>query len=287
MSTVETREGGIPRHVRRILALWLGATVVAVPLIVLVLGPHLPPGRMTTEAGAQTDVNVAMTAVAVPIVFLIVIYFAYSLVVFRSRGGAIEDGAPIRGHMPTQTAWVVLTSLIVLALAVWGSYTLVVSAAGAGGGQGPDPVALPSGHAGALQVQVIGQQWNWTYRYPSFGNVETLQLYLPTATLIELHVTSLDVTHSFWAYELGVKADAVPGVDNVVFVHPRDVGSFSIRCAEVCGLWHGHMYQTGHVVSSADFKTWIAQQQAANQPNAQYLPPYSRAYFPEPQRRAG
>ena len=56
--------------------------------------------------------------------------------------------------------------------------------------------------------------------------METAQLELPSATPIELHVTSLDVTHSFWAYELGVKADAVAGVDNIAFVHPRAVGSF-------------------------------------------------------------
>ena len=139
----------------------------------------------------------------------------------------------------------------------------------------------------ALQVQVIGQQWNWTYRFPAYGNVETLQLELPVSTPIELHVTSLDVTHSFWAYELGVKADAVPGVDNVVYVHPRDQGRFQIRCAELCGIWHGHMFQTGHVVSRSAFDSWIAGQQSAEKANQKYLPGYSRSYFPEPLRRAG
>src|SRR5438309_2119226 len=87
-----------------------------------------------------------------------------------------------------------------------------------------------------LIVLVIGQQWNWTYRFPGYGAVETAHLELPADTLVEFHVTSLDVTHSFWAYELGVKADAVPGVDNTAFVHTRRAGSFSIRCAELCGL---------------------------------------------------
>jgi cytochrome c oxidase subunit 2 len=277
----------VPRHGRRILLIWLISTAIVVPLIVLVLGPQLPPGRMTSEAGSQTDANVLMTALIAPIVLLIWIYFAYSLVVFRARSAAIEDGRPIRGHRPTQTLWVVLTTVVVLALAVWGSYTLIVSAHGAGGGQGPNPVAIPEDHSRALQVQVIGQQWTWTYRYAAYGNVETAQLYLPSSTAVELHVTSLDVTHSFWAYELGVKADAVPGVDNIVFLHPRKTGSFSIRCAELCGLWHGHMYQTGHVISRDSFDTWIAQQQAAEKPNQKYLPPYGRTYYPEPTRRAG
>ncbi len=277
----------MPPHARVILLVWLTASVIAVPLIVFVLGPHLPPGNMTSEASEQTSANIVMTAVSTPIVLLIAVYFLYAFVFFRARGGAIEDGTPVRGHAPTQTLWLVLTSATVLALAVWGSLVLVVSAHGAGGGQGPNPIALPSGSKQALQVQVIGQQWNWTYRFPGYGGVETAQLELPTDTLVEFHVTSLDVTHSFWAYELGVKADAVPGADNIAFVHTRKAGSFSIRCAELCGLWHGHMAQTGHVVGGGAFGSWIAGEQKAEALNQKYLPPYSRHYFPEPTRRAG
>jgi cytochrome c oxidase subunit 2 len=287
MSVVGSTASRIPRHGRRILVIWLVASAVAVPLIVLVLGPQLPPGRMSSEAGSQTDANTLMTALIAPIVLLLLVVFTYSLIVFRARGSAIEDGRPIRGHAPTQMLWIVATSIIVLALAVWGSVTLLSTSDGAGGGQGPNPIANPPDVKSALQVQVMGQQWQWTYRFPGYGNVETLQLKLPVSTPVEFHVTSLDVTHSFWAYELGVKADAVPGVDNVAYVHPRDQGRFQIRCAELCGLWHGHMYQTGYVVSKAQFKKWIAQQQANESAIKKYLPPYNRTYFPEPLRRAG
>ena len=105
--------------------------------------------------------------------------------------------------------------------------------------------------------------------------------------MTEFHVTSLDVTHSFWAYGLGVKADAVPGVDNIAFVRPEKTGKFTVRCAELCGLWHGHMYRTGYVMSRSDFHTWAAQQRSAGAANLKDLPPYSRNYFPEPQHRAG
>jgi cytochrome c oxidase subunit 2 len=287
MSAVGGTIARIPRHGRNILVIWLVATAVAVPLIVLVLGPHLPPGRMTSEAGAQTDANVVLTAVVAPIVLLVWIYFAYSLVVFRARGGEIEDGRPLFGNATTQLVWLVLTSAVVLALAAWGSYALIAGSDGAGGGQGPNPVAVPDDAGSALQVQVIGQQWNWTYRFPAYGNVETAHLELPASRSIELHVTSLDVTHSFWAYELGLKADAVAGVDNIVFLHPRRTGSFSIRCAELCGLWQGHMFQTGEVVTRDQFNAWIRRQVAAGGLNHRYLPPYDRAYFPEPTRRAG
>ena len=287
MTAASAQLGRMPGHGRRILAIWLVSTAIAVPLIVFVLGPHLPPGRMSTEAGDQTDANTVMTALMAPIVLLLAIVFTYSLIVFRARDGAIEDGAPIFGHGPTQTIWLAATSVIVIALAGWGSYTLIVTAHGAGGGQGPNPIALPKGYRNALQVQVIGQQWNWTYRFPGYGKLETDHLELPVGADIELHVTSLDVIHSFWAYQLGVKADAVPGSDNVAFVHPRKLGSFSIRCSELCGLWHGHMYQTGQVVTRAQFDAWIATQQRAELGNERYLPPYGKTYYPEPLRRAG
>ena len=277
----------VSRHGVRIVGIWAVLTAIAVPLIVLVLGPHLPPGKMSAEASDQTSANTVLTAVVAPIILIVAVNIVYSLVVFRARGDAIEDGAPIHGHAPTVLAWVLLTSVIVLALAGWGSYTLVQSARGAGGGQGPSPADLPKGDKTALPIQVIGQQWAWTFRFPTYNAFESRQLELPVGRVIAFHVTSLDVTHSFWAYELGVKADAVPGVDNVAFVTPRKLGSFNIRCAELCGLWHGHMALHGHVVSASDFVTWVAEQKAANAQIIPDLGPYQRVYFPEPKHRAG
>jgi cytochrome c oxidase subunit 2 len=262
-------------------------TAIAEPLLVLVLGPHLPPGRMSAEAGSQTDANTILLAVVAPIVVLVIVYFVYSFVAFRERSDAMVDGPPIRGNTPVQNTWIAASSIIVLALAIWGSYALVQSARGAGGGQGPSPIAKPKGGKKGLPIQVIGQQWEWTFRYPANGNLETRQLYLPLGKVIAFHVTSLDVTHSFWAYELGVKADAVPGVDNVAYVTPKKPGTFHIRCAELCGLWHGHMYRIGHVVGHQAFAAWIALQRRITAPGRGDLPPYSRAYFPEPKHRAG
>ena len=277
----------VSRHGVRIVVIWAVLTAISVPLIVFVLGPHLPPGKMSAEASDQTNANTVLTALLAPIILIVAINIIYSLVVFRARGDAIEDGAPIHGHAPTVLAWVLLTSVIVLALAGWGSYTLVQSARGAGGGQGPSPADLPKGDRTALPIQVIGQQWAWTFRFPTYNAFESRQLELPVGRVIAFHVTSLDVTHSFWAYELGVKADAVPGVDNVAFVTPRKLGSFNIRCAELCGLWHGHMALHGHVVSASDFVTWVAEQKAANAQIIPDLGPYQRVYFPEPKHRAG
>ena len=105
--------------------------------------------------------------------------------------------------------------------------------------------------------------------------------------MIEFHVTSLDVIHSFWAYQLGVKADANPGFDNIAYVTTKGPLSFDIHCAELCGVWHGAMFETGHVVSPSAFNTWIAQQRRQYAPGTKALGPYSKQYFPDPQRRGG
>jgi len=277
----------MPNHAWRLVGIWLLLTAIAVPLIVLALGPHLPPGRMSAEAGAQRDANVLMTALMVPIALLVVVFFAYAAVYFRARSEAVLDGPPIKGHAGTQLLWIVITGAIVLALAVWGSYTLIVSSHGSGGGQGPNPIAKPKGWQHALPVQVIGQQWEWTFRYPTYGGVETRDVAIPDHTLVAFHVTSLDVTHSFWAYQLGVKADAVSGVDNIVYVNARKTGFFQIRCAELCGLWHAHMAKKGRVVTFSAFKSWIAAAQKKNKVVQKYLPPQNPWYYPQPFRRAG
>ena len=96
-----------------------------------------------------------------------------------------------------------------------------------------------------------------------------------------------DAIPSFWAYQLGVKADANPGVDNVAYVRTKNPSTFQIRCAELCGLWHGYMSDTGRVVSAADFATWIAARRRQFAPSMKYLPKYAPSYAPDPTFRAG
>ena len=152
----------------------------------------------------------------------------------------------------------------------------------AGAGQGPLPVWKPT-TSNWLQVQVIGQQWAFTYRYPQFGGMESTQLLLPANRTIEFNVTSLDVIHSFWAYQLGVKADANPNVNNVAYTNTKsELGSFTVRCSELCGIWHGAMYNYGHIVTPAAFNAWATATENAQRRNGTLaaLPPYSLTYDP-------
>ena len=278
----------------RVVVAWLVLSAIATPLVAIYVGPLIPPGNGSVQAQGQTFSNQVMTSIITPVLCLMLVFFAYGLVRFHvRRNEAVLDGPPLRNDSTIQLLWVVITSVIVLFLAGFGTYELLKD--GAGGGQGPNPIALPAGHKTAFPVQVIGQQWEFTYRYPTYGGMESNQLVLPENRLIVFHVTSLDVVHSFWAYELGVKADANPGVDNVAYVQTKGPSVIHVRCAELCGLWHGYMFNTGRVVSPAAFKHWAVGALAiyqsvkgfVNRPPDKGGAPFSLTYFPQPWRRAG
>jgi cytochrome c oxidase subunit II len=273
---------GEPNHARRFGAIWIIASLIATPLVVVLLGPILPPGNGSEQASGHVTDNTVLLGMATPVLLLIVIYMIYAVIAFRQPKGGVLEGPAVRGHVRLQTVWIVITSAMVLALAGFGTAELE-SDYGAGSGSGPKPLTVPSGPK--LPVQVIAQEWYFTYRYPTYGGVETPHLVLPVDKMIELHVTSLDVVHSFWAYQLGVKADANPDVDNIAFVKPTKIQTFEVHCAELCGIWHGAMFDHGRVVSDSEFETWIHEQQVKFAPATAVLPKYSTTYLPEPTRR--
>jgi cytochrome c oxidase subunit 2 len=266
------------RHGRRIFLIWIVLALVADLLIWFAWYPHLPPGVMSSSAKHQQFDIAVLALAAAPVMLFVWTYFGYALVTWRHREGDDDDGPPIFGHTGLQATWIGGTSVIVLAAFVFGTIELIVPA-GAGAGQGPLPVWKPSGD-NLLQVQVIGQQWAFTYRYPQFGGMETTQLVLPEGRAVEFHVTSLDVIHSFWAYQIGVKADANPGVDNVAYTTAEHTGGFTVRCNELCGLWHGAMFNYGTVVSPSAFQAWARLTQVRLASVTRILPPYALTYDP-------
>lgn len=274
-----------------LLAAWIVLSVIGCLLVALVLGPHLPPGRASTQAASQqTDITVLGT-IATPVVVGVLLYFGWALAFWRQQPGDETDAAPIHGNTKVQATWIIGTAAIVLSLAVYGTIELIAPA-GAGAGQGPQPVfknGMPPAASltnwtpnsnNILQVQVIGQQWAWTFRYPQFGGFESTELALPVGQPVQFNVTSLDVIHSFWAYTLAVKADANPGVNNVAYATPTKVGYFQVRCAELCGIWHGSMYTTGQVMSDSGFLAWTQSTRVKLADVTKMLPPYAPAYDP-------
>jgi cytochrome c oxidase subunit 2 len=271
--------GSEPNHGLRIFLIWLPLAVAADLLLWFVYGPHMPPGTMSNTAAGQQFAIKVMSVMAAPVVLFVLTYAGYAMITWRSPIDEEGDGPPIEGHARIQAAWIVITSVIVLALFGFGTYELAAPAnAGAGSGEGPSPIWKPDGKP--LVVQVIAQQWLFTYRYPQYGGFETTQLVLPEGQWVQFNVTSLDVIHSFWAYQLGVKADANPQVNNIAYTKPLHTGQITVRCAELCGLWHGAMFDYGHVVTRAQFQAWAIKTEARMAKITRTLPRYAVVYYP-------
>jgi len=272
-----------PNHGLRVFLVWLPLAVIADWLLYFVYGPHMPPGTMSTSAVSQQfDIKV-MSVLAAPVMLFVLVYSAYAMRTWRSGVTDVGDGPPLVGNRRVQIAWITVSTVIVLFLAGFGTYELGAfgqsSLAGAGAGEGPSPIWKPGGDA-PLRVQVIAQQWLFTYRYPQYGGFETTDLVLPVGQSVQFNVTSLDVIHSFWAYQLGVKADANPQVNNVAYTTALHTGQITVRCAELCGLWHGAMFDYGRVVSVAAFKAWAHATEVKMAKITKTLPHYSLVYYP-------
>jgi len=222
-----------------------------------------------------------LMVVALPVMLAVWVYMVYAIFMWRaSRGGPEPVGGPAaRGHLGLQIGWIATTSVLVIFLFGFGTYELV-QPGGAGGAQGASPIWTPTSKT-ILPIQVIGQQWKFTYRYPTFGGFETNELVIPNDTTIKFNVTSLDVIHSFWAYQLGVKADANPNYNNVAYATTQQLGSFTVRCSELCGLWHGAMFNYGVVVTKQQFESWARLTAVRLRHNTSLLPPYRLTYTPD------
>ena len=285
-----SNDAPVVHHLRRMTSIWVVLSVIGDLLFWFLVGPHVPPGAMTDQAVSNRfDFNI-LFVIALPVMIGVWVYLGYVIVMWsEKRSTAPAFGGPeARGNRRTQVLWITITSIAVLFAAGFGTVELIINN-GSGGGEGPNPVWMPTGAAQAetaalkgtatwapgsdkvLPVQVIAQQWKFTYRYPTFGGFETPNLILPVNTEIAFNVTSLDVIHSFWAYQLSVKADANPSVNDVAFTKTEHTGNFTVRCSELCGLWHGAMFDYGKVVSQSAFESWATSTEAANAANTKYL----------------
>jgi cytochrome c oxidase subunit 2 len=219
-------------------------------IFALIVPHHLmgPPASntMTEVERTFTVFSVASAPVAAAVWALAV----YSLMRWRRRGDWTEghpDGPALRGHGLTTGAWMFVSSALCLFLLIWGLAALskVDSAAAAS--------------ASPLEVDVTGQQWAWTFTYPAQG-VESDQLVLPLDRPVVFKVTSYDVIHSFWVPEMGIKVDANPGMTTTTSTTPDRLGTYHVRCAELCGLLHADMETNARVTSTNDFDSWVAGQ---------------------------
>lgn len=122
-----------------------------------------------------------------------------------------------------------------------------------------------------VTVNVVGYQWSWQFNYPQYNVTDNGVMYpgplplleLPTGETVRFNLTSPDVDHAFWVPQFLFKRDVIPGHPNHFDVNLTKTGTFIGHCSELCGLYHSRMLFTLKVVTPAQFKQWIAGQQAA------------------------
>ena len=226
--------------------------MTTVGVLIGIFAPHhLMPTFLTHEGTDVWRTMVLFTILAAPVAAVVYAVAAYSLVGWRHRGNQDEpppdDGPPLRGNSTVTAIWLGTSTVLVLVLLAWG---LTVYSA--------EDVS----HTNTLQINVTGQQWLWTFQYPGTG-VNTRTLVLPVNRPVQFNVTSVDVTHGFWPAALGVQVDANPGVVTVIRATPDKLGTFTVRCSQLCGLYHSFMYAPGSVVTSAKFSQWLQSQGAS------------------------
>ena len=243
--TVQIRTWWQRVEIQRIVWIWLGMTVVLAIFAFIVPARLMGPpasGTMRAVVSTMTLFSVA----AAPVMALVLSIALYSLIGWRSRGSEppVGDGPPIRGNGRVTTAWLVVSSLLTMFVLIWGLAEM-------------QSLSAEASAPNAMVVNVTGQQWVWTFSYPQSGNIESDQLYLPVNRPVVFHVTSKDVIHSFWVVAMGIKVDANPGRVTTTGTTPDKVGTYVVRCAELCGLLHAQMQTQAHVVTGADFATWI------------------------------
>src|SRR6201994_2438767 len=100
-----------PNHARRFTILWVVASLIATPLVIVLLGPILPPGHGSEQASGHVTDNTVLLAMATPVLLLVVTYLIYAIANFRQQPGAVLEGPAIRGDARIQTTWLIVTSL--------------------------------------------------------------------------------------------------------------------------------------------------------------------------------
>lgn len=239
----------LPRGLRAV-PWWAGLAVIAPLLLGACSGDPYPQSTLhpVADAGSAIDALYRQIFWWAVVVFVVVqTALLVTLIRFRKRPGAGEP-RQIHGNTLVEIAWTLAPAAIIVAIAVPTIKTIFAVE----GKAPPD----------ALQVEVVGHQWWWEFRYPALGIVTANELHLPQGRPVALAITSADVIHSFWAPKLHGKRDAMPGRITRLALTADAPGTYLGQCAEFCGESHANMRLRVTVQAPDEFDAWVAAQTA-------------------------
>jgi cytochrome c oxidase subunit II len=253
---------------------------VAVVMIVVALGSvlfhFLSPWWWTPIASNwhYIDNTIIITFWITGVVFVAVILFmAYCIWRFRSQPGHTAHYEPESKRLEwvlTIVTAIGVGAMLTPGLFVWHNF-----------------VTVPEG---ATEVEVLGRQWQWSYRLPGkdgkLGTADTRaisaenplgvtagdahgqddvviegdDLHLPVGKPVKVLLRSVDVLHDFYVPEFRAKMDFVPGLVTYFWLTPTRTGTFDVLCAELCGIGHSQMRGRVVVEEEADYQAWLQKQ---------------------------
>lgn len=191
----------------------------------------------------------------------------WAIVVYRRRKGDTHLPAQMRYNNPIEVLFTVVPLILVIGFFAFTARDMKI-------------IEAPNNPE--VTVQVIGKQWSWDFNYTDEnvydsgiqsqydggedGKMEDLPtLYLPVNKRVELVLNSRDVDHSFWVVEFLYKKDTLPGKTNHEYFTPTKVGTYTGKCAELCGEFHSMMLFNVKVVTQSEYDQHIADLKAAGQ----------------------
>ncbi len=241
-----------------------------------------------TEHGKRIDTMFIITTVICTVVLVIMhtLLFSFSYK-YRMR---LKKKAYFYPHNNTiEKIWtiipaIVLTILVLFGFFTWRSITNV-----------PEDL-----QKSAIQIEVMGEQFAWTVRYPgrdgefgprnyrmttplnpygidfnnpaSFDDLLGGEIVIPVNQPVRFHIISKDILHSFFIPDFRVQINAVPGMTTYFQFTPtvttqemRDrmddqEYNFVMLCNKICGASHFNMQKRVRVVSEEEYKEWLNQQ---------------------------
>lgn len=190
----------------------------------------------------------------------------WAAVVYRRRKGQTGLPVQLRYNLPIEIFYTVVPLILVLgffAFTARDQYEI------------EKPTENPD-----VTIEVYGKRWSWDFNYVnedvySAGiQVQELEggefredllptLYLPVDATVEVKIESRDVAHSFWIIDFLQKKDMLPGKTNYMYFIPEKIGTYTGKCAELCGEYHSLMLFQVKVVSQEDYDAYIEAQREA------------------------
>lgn len=178
-----------------------------------------------------------------------------AIVVFRDRKNSDRpEPKQTHGNAVLEVVWTVIPTLILAGIAVPTVSTIF------------DLAECPSD---AFNVEIVGHQWWFEYRYPDQNITTANVLVIPAGTEVCAQMTSDDVLHNFWIPKLNGKRYLVPGQQTELRLNADEPGEYWGHCAEFCGLSHAKMRARVVALDQPDFEAWVAAQQAVPEPPAE------------------